>query len=271
MIPTDKITAKIDFTLTNPPFYESQEEMDGCAKQKSRPPMSACTGAPNEMVYAGGEVAFVSKILEESLTHRDEIQWYTSMLGKLSSVEPLVEKLRAKGIDNFAVTEFVQGNKTKRWAIGWSFGPMRPSNEAARGLHGDKLKKMLPPVIEAEVIRLPLDLGVGTIEDKIYSLMGSLELVSWNWDKQTLSGVGRSRENVWSRAWRRKKAREQKEGVASASAITDEPGASAFGFEVRMSVQTSAMGITCTWREGHDSVMFESFCGFLKTRLKLSE
>ena len=79
------------------------------------------------MITAGGEVAFVTRMIEESLRLRNKVQWYTSMLGKLHSVTILVEKLMELGNHNYAVTEFVQGTKTKRWAIAWSWGDRRPA------------------------------------------------------------------------------------------------------------------------------------------------
>jgi 23S rRNA (adenine1618-N6)-methyltransferase len=78
------------------------------------------------MVTRGGEVAFVKRMIDESLVLRDRIQWYTSMLGKLSSVSVLVEMLMQHDNHNYAVTEFVQGSKTKRWALAWSWGNKRP-------------------------------------------------------------------------------------------------------------------------------------------------
>lgn len=79
------------------------------------------------MVTLGGEVSFVSRMIDESLRLRSAVTWYTSMVGKLSSVSVLVEKLASYGIHNYAVTEFVQGSKTRRWAIAWSFSDYRPS------------------------------------------------------------------------------------------------------------------------------------------------
>jgi 23S rRNA (adenine1618-N6)-methyltransferase len=78
------------------------------------------------MVTRGGEVAFVKRMIDESLVLRGRIQWYTSMLGKLSSVSCLVEMLMQHDNHNYAVTEFVQGGKTKRWAVAWSWGDRRP-------------------------------------------------------------------------------------------------------------------------------------------------
>ena len=78
------------------------------------------------MVTPGGEIAFVSRMIEESVTMKTRCQWYTSMLGKLSSVGIIVEKLKEIGVTNFAVKEFVQGGKTRRWGVAWSWDAMRP-------------------------------------------------------------------------------------------------------------------------------------------------
>jgi 23S rRNA (adenine1618-N6)-methyltransferase len=113
------------------------------AASKQRPPFTACTGSRNEMVTAGGEVVFISKMIDESLVLRDRVQWYSSMCGKFSSVEVLVKKLKEKEIENYAVTEFVQGSKTRRWSIAWSFDDLRPKMSASRGL-SSLAKGLLP-------------------------------------------------------------------------------------------------------------------------------
>lgn len=79
-----------------------------------------------EMVTPGGEIAFVSQMIEESLQLRDKVKWYTTMFGKLSSVSIIVENLIDLGCRNYAVTEFVQGTKTRRWAVAWSWRDLRP-------------------------------------------------------------------------------------------------------------------------------------------------
>lgn len=79
------------------------------------------------MVTPGGEISYVSRMITESVQLKERVSWYTSMLGKLSSVSMLVEKLIELGNHNYAVTEFVQGNKTKRWAIAWSWADLRPT------------------------------------------------------------------------------------------------------------------------------------------------
>ncbi|KAK1590305.1 uncharacterized protein LY79DRAFT_554953 [Colletotrichum navitas] len=266
LVPLDELGVdSLGFVMTNPPFYTSEKDLVDSAKKKSRPPLTACTGASIEMVTAGGEVSFVGRMLEESLVLRERVQWYTSMFGKQSSLEEFVGVLREKAIDNYAVTEFVQGNKTRRWAIAWSFGPMRPSEEVARGLKAAVWKKILPVAVESEVVSFPLETGAGKLGDKVHELMSSLDLISCQWNREKLVGVGRARENVWSRAWRRKKAREEREGKPVDVMMDSE--VCTFGFEIALRVGRESISVLCRWREGHDQAMSESFCGFLKTRV----
>lgn len=49
------------------------------------------------------------------------------MLGKLSSVHTVLDTLKAAAVRNWAVKEFVQGTKTRRWAVAWSFQGARPT------------------------------------------------------------------------------------------------------------------------------------------------
>lgn len=86
----------------------------------------ACTGAAVEMITSGGEVAFIESLIKQSLVLKTQVLWYTSMFGKLSSVLVIVQKLLDNGIHNWAITEFVQGKATRRWAVGWSFSDWRP-------------------------------------------------------------------------------------------------------------------------------------------------
>lgn len=269
MIPLDELGLKrIDFIMTNPPFYESEAEMRRSALKKDRPPHSACTGAPVEMVCEGGEVAFVSRIIDESVFLKERVQWYTAMFGMVTSLEDIVEKLRERAIDNYAVTEFVQGNKTRRWALGWSFVPMRPAQSVCRGMQATPWRKILPASVEVEVMTFRVSDGVGEKADELSKLVGGFDLISWEWDKELLQGLGRARENVWSRAWRRKRKRAEMEEETSASTKENHSEVCVFGFSLSISVKKTEAVVACHWREGHDESIFTSLCGFLRTRLQ---
>lgn len=246
--------------MTNPPFYKSQLDMIESAAKKSRPPFTACTGSELEMVTSGGEAEFVNRILVESLIFKNRVQWYTAMFGFLSSLVNFVAKLHDNKIDNFAVTEFVQGNKTKRWAVAWSFSATRPTQKVARGIHAGVPKSVLPDMTEAEIIRIPTPERLDAFAEAFSSAVAKLELMSWEWNPGPLEGTGRAVDKVWARAWRRKKKRE----MAGESVNLGE-GKCVFGFKVFLRVGMEELTVGCRWVEGHDAVAFESFQGFLKT------
>ncbi|KAL9183339.1 hypothetical protein ACHAXT_005126 [Thalassiosira profunda] len=132
-------TPKIDFVMTNPPFYETATEASEprAGDKRSRTDMSA-----NEGVYTtntgigddmddnagenrsdGGDVGFVAAIMADSQTFLREVTWYTSLVAKRSSLDALLKKLQTlDGVwgnrGQIRTVEFRQGNKCEsdeRW------------------------------------------------------------------------------------------------------------------------------------------------------------
>ena len=64
------------FTMCNPPFFSDRQEASGDnSRTDSRPPPhSICTAVENETVTEGGEVAFVKKMIKESLVLKEKIR-----------------------------------------------------------------------------------------------------------------------------------------------------------------------------------------------------
>lgn len=273
---------KLDFVMTNPPFYSSEKQMDEGAKAKKRPPNSACTGAPVEMICKGGEVAFVSKIIEESQEDalRIKIQWFTSMLGKLSSLAILIEKLRAASCTNYAVTEFIQGQKTRRWCLAWSWQNLRAPSSIARNVPALE-KKLLPfpPEYDIEV-----EGDANTIGEAADSILEQLEdesddRVSWQWKPSMSTGLTMVKEDCWSRKARRRRRMADSDMRDVGDAIEDEnAGDSAIGeaaMVTKVMVQEDSrkekgagVVVEMRWVQGQDSVLFESFCGWFKRKLE---
>ncbi|KAL6880901.1 hypothetical protein J3F83DRAFT_720225 [Trichoderma novae-zelandiae] len=265
LIPLEDIKPdSLDFTMTNPPFYESEQAMVKSAEEKSRPPFTACTGATVEMVTQGGEVGFVDRIFQESLVLRERVRWYTAMVGFLSSLTRIVDKLREHKIDNYAITEFRQGNKTRRWAIGWSFRPLRPSQGAARGTKAALTKGILPAITEVVAFQMPLGGSIGGFADSLSSAIAALDLISWRWDREKLQGIGRAVDKVWARAWRRRRKREMEAGEQGKGEEKATDQVCTFGFSVAVRVSREHVSVEARWLEGHEEVAFESFRGFLK-------
>ncbi|KAJ5042257.1 uncharacterized protein L3040_004810 [Drepanopeziza brunnea f. sp. 'multigermtubi'] len=263
LLPLDQMGFdSIDFTMCNPPFYTSTTELLASAASKQRPPFTACTGSESEMVTPGGEVTFASRMIDESLVLKDRVQWYTSMLGKFSSIEVLVKKLQGSGVDNYAVTEFVQGSKTRRWAIGWSFEDLRPGMGIARGV-GTLQKGLLPFPGDYVITSRSNQADVG---QKINTILGQLPM-KWRWKSTIYTGIGFSGKAVWSRAARRHVTKSHDAAMEDDS---DEEEM-AFGCKVQVEANAGGVGgskITIRWLKGHDSVLFESFCGMLKRKIE---
>ncbi|KAH8681718.1 hypothetical protein BX600DRAFT_392618 [Xylariales sp. PMI_506] len=278
MIPLDELNlTHIDFVMTNPPFYSSDSELLELAKQKSQPPNSACTGAPNEMVCDGGEVGFSKRILKESLVLQDRVQWYTTMVGKRTSLDTIVDLLKEHKINNYAVTEFIQGSKTRRWAVGWSYSNRRPNASAARGCDSTAGKNILPLMTEYTAASKSVRSGAGKNLENVFwtqleDVTDGLDLVSWNLDEDRLRVTGFANENVWSRAYRRSKERDRptlqstKEGNGDAKPVAE----CAFGFSITIRTQETdkdTVSVVVRWLQGTDHTLFESFCGMLRNAL----
>ena len=90
-----------DFTMCNPPFYSSRDEVEKSARDKA---FAVCTGADIEMITPDGEYSFVCQMVQERiwftgdvadmfatyaryLFNSPSIRWYTSVLGK--DVDPI--------------------------------------------------------------------------------------------------------------------------------------------------------------------------------------
>ncbi|KAI0665371.1 S-adenosyl-L-methionine dependent methyltransferase [Trametes maxima] len=194
-----------DFTMCNPPFYSSRDEVFRSAEAKELGPNAVCTGADVEMITPGGEAVFVGKMVEESLRLREKCRWFTSMLGKLSSVALVTQLLRDNKIDNYAVSELVQG-QTRRWVVAWSFGDVRLPDSLCRLAKNEpqnlmparnSLLQSLPTaksvVQAATVVRAVLNSIAGlTTRDEIAGPSDATGMI--------VSATG----NTWSRAARRK-------------------------------------------------------------------
>lgn len=226
------------------------------------------------MVTPGGEVAFVSRMITESLELRDRVQWYSSMLGKLSSVPIIIEQLRKAPIENYAVTEFVQGSKTRRWAIAWSFGDLRPKMAVARGVTSGGLPKHFLPFPGEYIIHLSDNASNSRdeIASRLNDALSSLPF-QWRWKSALSTGVGFAPRNVWSRYARRKSARVIQIQEHEEEVEDEDEDEMAFGFKITVEVideneqEKKGINVSVRWLKGSDSALFESFCGMIKRKL----
>ncbi|KAJ7060987.1 S-adenosyl-L-methionine dependent methyltransferase [Mycena amicta] len=217
----------ITFTMCNPPFYSSHEEVKTSAGAKQFEPNAVCTGAEVEMITPGGESAFVRRMVEESVRIGTRCQWFTSMLGKMSSLSEVVDSLRSHSIDNYAITESVQGT-TRRWAIGCQHFPVVPPSPS-------QTERMRLGQLLADVLtRLDETHGVaGVPPDGTFTVHAS--------------------KNTWSRSARRKQ--NQKSSVETNSADKqDTPSYTETCLEHQ-------------WMQGKDRQLFEGFASHINRKV----
>jgi hypothetical protein len=112
--------------MTNPPFYDQDEPV-----QSSNLP--GWQGAAWEMRTPGGELAFLSAMVLDSLVLGTRIGWYTCLMGQRNSIKPLYDILVREGVVNIRCCSFKPG-RSIRWALAWSFTSagvkrLRPSGQ----------------------------------------------------------------------------------------------------------------------------------------------
>lgn len=286
LIPLETLGVEtLDFVMCNPPFYSSEEDMTRAYAGKEKSPSAVCTGSANEMICDGGDGGFAGRILRASLKLRGRVRWYSCMLGRLASLQGFVEELKANGVGNFAVVNLRAGRKTRRWAVAWSFGDLRPANGVVRG--GEVVQGVMPLATEWTV-----HVGGGGGEDgedvdsieelghRVNAVLAELDL-RWHWRAPIHTGVAFARENVWSRSARRKRKFQQQqrdekevseeggnggeEGSESSSSEDEEPVALA------VKIVCGPGRVDIRWLRGTDFTLWESFCGMLKRALGARE
>lgn len=222
-------------------------------------------------------------MIDESKILRDRCQWYTSMLGKYSSVEIIVGNLIGAGVDNWAVKDLVQGNKTRRWAVAWSWVTMRPSH-VSKILFGVLSTKTVTKDVARGTSTLPkhllpfpseyrFDVREVSIDSCAQLLNNTIQALDIRWQYRPImaTGVGFANGNVWSRAARRKQQQSLDGSTSKDDAMNEEveDGGPALGFKIQLRKgNEGGAEVMVRWLQGRDSVLFESFCGMLKRQLK---
>ncbi|MFD1122120.1 23S rRNA (adenine(1618)-N(6))-methyltransferase RlmF [Methylophilus flavus] len=115
-------------TLCNPPFHASAEAAQTGTQRKWRglgkSPVQALNfgGQSNELVFAGGEAAFLVTMINESKSFARQCVWFTTLVSKANNL-PLVyrtlDKVQAATVKTIPMA---QGQKQSRF-VAWSFQP----------------------------------------------------------------------------------------------------------------------------------------------------
>nr|SVE74124.1 EOG090X04JL [Daphnia barbata] len=116
-------TQLYDFTMCNPPFFDSDNFVPKSRSDKRPLPMCPKSGgsaSASEIAVKGGEVKFIEKLIKESQEVKSCVRLFTTMVGHKSSVAPIKALLQEAGASSWNETEFYQG-RTTRWGLAWTF------------------------------------------------------------------------------------------------------------------------------------------------------
>lgn len=116
------------FSVCNPPFHASpQDAAAGSArkwKNLGRRPNLNFGGQANELWYPGGEVAFIRGLIDESREFGSQIDWFTTLVSKESSLPAIAQTIAKIKASHKRVIPMGQGQKKSR-LVAWTFRPLR--------------------------------------------------------------------------------------------------------------------------------------------------
>jgi 23S rRNA (adenine1618-N6)-methyltransferase len=118
------------FSMCNPPFHDSEESaMKGNIRKtknlkKSKTPKTNLNfgGQQSELWCEGGELAFISKMIEESALFSSQILWFTCLVSKQENLFKLTSLLNKVKAVEVKTIDMVQGQKISR-ILAWTFIP----------------------------------------------------------------------------------------------------------------------------------------------------
>jgi len=117
----------LDVTLCNPPFHRSAEEAAaGSARKRANLGLADDAAALNfaglshELWCDGGELAFILRMMQQSVAVGQQVYWFTCLVSKKEHLPQLQSKLTQLGVTGQQVVEMAQGHKQSRF-IAWTF------------------------------------------------------------------------------------------------------------------------------------------------------
>lgn len=113
-------------SICNPPFFQSEEQahQQNQRKWKNLGKKAMQTrnfgGQSNELWCEGGEVTFISRMIQESAQYKNQVQWFTTLVSREAILPALIKQLRQLRIKDVEVIDMAQGQKRSRF-LAWCF------------------------------------------------------------------------------------------------------------------------------------------------------
>ncbi|WP_312319511.1 23S rRNA (adenine(1618)-N(6))-methyltransferase RlmF [Atlantibacter hermannii] len=115
-----------DAMMCNPPFHDSQASAAASSERKRRnlglkeSAQLNFGGQQQELWCDGGEVAFITTLIQESKAFARQVTWFTSLVSKGDNLPDLYRALQQAGVVKVVKVEMSQGQKQSRF-IAWTF------------------------------------------------------------------------------------------------------------------------------------------------------
>ena len=117
-----------DLTLCNPPFHESAEaaaagslrKIKNLTGNRKSNPVLNFGGQSSELWCEGGESAFITRMIQESINFRFNCLWFTTLVAKETTLPKIYDQLKKSGVAEFKTISMAQGNKISR-LVAWTF------------------------------------------------------------------------------------------------------------------------------------------------------
>lgn len=124
ILPEDKFA----FTICNPPFHASKEEaaksssrkVSNLTHQKTTNPVLNFGGQNNELWCEGGELAFITQMIYESVKYPFQCFWFTTLVSKKDHLKSIYKTLSKVDAAVVKTIEMSQGQKISR-LVAWTF------------------------------------------------------------------------------------------------------------------------------------------------------
>jgi 23S rRNA (adenine1618-N6)-methyltransferase len=126
----------IDLTICNPPFHASLQAANAGTRrkwqglEKSKGSMAANLpnkidtlnfgGQSNELYCAGGEKAFVNRMIKESSRMAQQCLWFTTLISKEANLPDVYRALKNVNAAQIETLNMAQGQKKSR-VVAWTF------------------------------------------------------------------------------------------------------------------------------------------------------
>ena len=121
---------RFTFSMCNPPFHESEEDAilgnrrksNNLRKKKVDKTNLNFSGNASELWCEGGEMAFIKKMINESVQFSSQVLWFTSLVSKKDNLHQLTTLIKNLKVLEFKIIDMAQGQKISR-ILAWTFIP----------------------------------------------------------------------------------------------------------------------------------------------------